>query len=313
VNVGVLAQAMKVVIALIAITLIAGCASVPEATNPVRFVVLGDAPYNATEEAKMGRLIGSLVGTPHDFVVHVGDIKAGTEERCDDSLYAARYELFRQSSQPFVLLAGDNDWADCRRAGAGAFAPLERLERLRQVFFARANNLARALQPTQHDTLPELMHWRLQGVEFVSLHVVGSRDNQGFDAAGDREQAERMAANLAWLSAAAARAEGNAARALVVMFHVNPVFERPPPVYQALIAALVDMARASPRPMLLIHGDTHTYQFDQALINPVTGKPFSHVWRIESFGNPDVGAVHVSIAENPVRFSVEPVTVGVDP
>jgi hypothetical protein len=97
-----------------------------------------------------------------------------------------------------------------------------------------------------------------------------------------------------------------------VLFHVNPVFEMPPPVFQPLIAALRNIATRSPRPMLLVHGDTHSYQFDQALTVSASGRPFAHVWRLESFGSPQVGMVKVSISGRPARFAVEPWVVSVE-
>lgn len=290
------------------LALLNGCATLGEgeARESVRFVVLGDAPYNGREEALFARTMTEIGQLSHDFVVHVGDIKDGSSQPCDDALYRARRAVFSESAKPFVLLAGDNDWTDCRRPGAGGYAPLERLARLREIFFAPAVNLAMPLGVTHHPGLPELMAWRVRQVEFVALHVVGSRDNQGFDADGDREQAARMAANLAWLAAAARRADTSQARALVVMFHVNPVFEMPPAVYQPLIDTLAEIARASPgRPLLIIHGDTHTYQFNQALIDGRTGQPFPNGWRLESTGSPQVGMVTVSIEGRPAQITVE--------
>jgi hypothetical protein len=69
------------------------------------------------------------------FAVHVDDIKSGTSP-CSDEMYEQRKNLFQASRHAFILVPGDNDWTDCRRKAAGGYDPLERLARLRRVFYA---------------------------------------------------------------------------------------------------------------------------------------------------------------------------------
>jgi Calcineurin-like phosphoesterase len=285
-------------LALLILLVLTSCAT-PGAPRPLQFVVLGDVPYSGMEDGQLNQLFGRLRAWHYDFIVHVGDFKDGSNQRCDDAIYADRYNTFRASGVPFVLLPGDNDWTDCRRPGAGAFDPLERLAHLRQVFFTPERSLAKDLVARTHADYPELVAWRSRDVEFVALHIVGSGDNKGFGPAGDREQATRMAANLGWLAQAAERA--STARALVVLFHVNPVFERPPPVFADFVTQLAAIGERLSVPLLVIHGDTHTHQIDQP-VRAVNGTIVKNITRLESFGSPEVGAVHVTVEGRPAQW-----------
>ena len=49
------------------------------------FALIGDVPYGTAVEAKFDNVIDSINAAPHvRFVVHNGDVKAGSE-RCDDA------------------------------------------------------------------------------------------------------------------------------------------------------------------------------------------------------------------------------------
>ena len=89
---------------------------------------------------------------PPAFVVHVGDIehdprgykrgKTGALP-CTDDTFAQRKALFHTSKHPFILTPGDNDWTDCHYAEPSP-DPLERLAKLREVFFKGAKASASA-------------------------------------------------------------------------------------------------------------------------------------------------------------------------
>jgi hypothetical protein len=192
----------------------AGCATRPPHPEAFSFAVIGDAPYNAREELEFDAMLGRLGAEPLAFVVHVGDFKAGGGSPCTDALYADRKARLDASRHPLVLTPGDNDWADCRRESNGAMDPLERLARLREVFFADGWSLGRSRLPLARQEacaeregtacacpgLPENRLWTKNRVAFATIHVVGGNDNRGFDAAGDAEQRCRAAASRAWLA-----------------------------------------------------------------------------------------------------------------
>ena len=102
---------------------------------PFAFALIGDMPYGAAREEPFNRLVDEINrDNDVDFVMHVGDIKAGSE-RCDDSLILHRFELYQRFQRAFVYTPGDNEWTDCHRLNNGSRNPLERLAFVRSVFF----------------------------------------------------------------------------------------------------------------------------------------------------------------------------------
>src|SRR5262245_30060163 len=61
---------------------------------PFAFALIGDMPYGEPREAQFARLGEGLNrDNDLDFVMHAGDIKAGSE-RCDDELIKHRFSLY---------------------------------------------------------------------------------------------------------------------------------------------------------------------------------------------------------------------------
>jgi len=290
---------------------LAGCALRPPHPETFAFAVTGDTPYDAREELEFDAMIGRISAEPLAFVVHVGDIMAGGGTNCADSLYADRKRRFDASRHPFVLTPGDNDWTDCRRDSNGRRDPLERLAKVREGFFTDAFSLGRtrmplAVQETCAEpartgcacpALPENRLWTKGKVVFVTIHVVGSNDNRGFDAANDAEQRCREAANLAWLERAFRLAGTEGMRGLVIATQMNLFADYAGKVYDPLKARLAAEAKRLARPVLFVHGESHTYRFDRPLRDE-SGSRVGNVRRLESFGSPQVGWVRVTVDPN---------------
>ena len=114
--------------------------------QPLRFGLFGDTPYSAWERAKLPELMADMAAADSAFVVHTGDFKSGGDA-CSDALYQDRLALFQASSVPLVYVPGDNDWTDCHHRSNGAYDPLERLDRLRALFFASDQALGQSKTP----------------------------------------------------------------------------------------------------------------------------------------------------------------------
>ncbi len=70
--------------------------------------------------------------------------------------------------------------------------------------------------------------------------------------------------------------------------------------------ALADAAKRLGKPVLFIHGDTHTYRLDTPLVD-AAGIPVGNLTRLETFGSPFVGWVEVSVDPgDPRLFTFEP-------
>jgi len=306
----------RLALAAIVLTL-AGCAAGPPHPGAFAFAVLGDTPYSDAEETRYLEMLGAIDREPLAFVVHVGDFKGGGP--CSDALYERRRRQFDASAHPFVYTPGDNEWTDCRRANMGSMDPIERLARLRQVFFADRWSLGRARVETlaQDQCIdpgplgcrcpahPENRFWSRTGVRFVTLNIPGSDNNVGFDAASDAEARCRDEANALWLEQAVRASERSETRALVIAIQANP-WDSKKPVYRPFLAQVQAAAARLKKPVLLIHGDSHTQRVDTPFADPM-GNPVLNITRLETYGSPFVGWVKVSVdPDEPEVFHFEP-------
>lgn len=274
------------------------------------FIALGDMPYGPDLLAGplYRRLIHRINGLGLRFAIHVGDFKDGTAA-CSDADYQLQWQHFQRFAGALVYTPGDNDWLDCHRRGDD---PLERLQALRQRFFAGAQSLGQrpmALE-RQPDSMPahaayrENQRWQHQGVVFATVHTVGPRN--GFDAGSAAVRAEalqREAANSAWITDGFALAQRTGARALVLATQAETLaYDQPAgprqgslqPQFPAIARTLLPLADAAPHPVLLVHGDAHRYTVDQPFDN-ARGQPIANLWRLQVFGHPQVHAVRVRV------------------
>ena len=289
------------------IAALVGAACAAYGAEPFSFGVFGDTPYNGFERQHLPALITEMDAAPLRFVVHVGDLKSGSE-RCDDALYDERLSSFQASHHPFVFVPGDNDWTDCHRASNGSYAPLERLARLRQVFFADPRKSlgqhSMAVDSQADDAAfaawPEHQRWQIGPVLFVTLNVPGSNNNFGRKHAPDEEVVQRSAALEAWIADAFARARQDRLQGVVLIQQANPDLEdfsagRPNRAYRDLLEQVVDETRRFGGEVLLIHGDSHVHRIDQPLRAPAGGGRVSNFTRLETFGSPFMGWVRVEV------------------
>lgn len=286
--------------------------SLTVAAERFRFGVLGDTPYFDFEEPMLTRMIDEMDQRTLTFVVHVGDIKSGSD-RCDRVLYENRAAWFGQSRHPFVVLPGDNDWTDCNRASNGNYDPLGRLELFRRTFHdgafgARLAPLEVTRQSSQAEfsEYAENLRWAIGEVMFVALHVVGSRNN--FEQPAEFHR--RQHANETWLRESFQWARERSARAAVVMMHANTMLEMAATDprrkgYVAITSTLFEAAQTFDRPVLLIHGDTHRYRFDQPLRARSLPGTLRQISRLEVHGSPTPAWTEVIVdTGQPEVFSV---------
>ncbi|MEO7741616.1 MAG: hypothetical protein ABIR98_01590 [Usitatibacter sp.] len=294
-----------------------GCASVtPTHPDAFAFGVMGDTQYNPREEIAFVEMLSRVNREDLAFVVHVGDITGGRD--CTDELYARRKLEFDSSAHPLIYTPGDNEWTDCRRKKSGMRDPLERLERLREVFFSDRYSLgARRLEMMVQDRCiegpegcrcgpyPENRFWTRGGVRFVTLNVPGSENNTGHDRANDAEARCRNEANGLWLEQAVRASERSETRALVILLQANPWHSRHR-AYDALLRQVQDSARRVKRPVLFVHGDTHNQRVDQPFLDTL-GNPIHNLVRLETFGSPFIGWVKVTVdPDDPQVFRFDP-------
>ena len=280
--------------------------------TPFAFAFIGDMPYGAPVEVQFERVIDDInADRGIRFVMHAGDIKAGSE-RCDDSLIVWRFEQYQRLDRPFVYTPGDNEWTDCHRTNNGSYNPLERLAFLRSVFFpnpaettgARRRAVHSQAEQPAHSQFVENVWFRENQVVFATAHVVGSNNDldpwSGIDPADSygTPRADRLAeldarqqAVLAWLDEVFAAAAND--RAVFLMIQANPNFELPSSDQQRLgfnpfLSRLAQLSAVFARPVVLAHGDNHVFFIDK----PTPNLRFS---RIQTFGSNQVHWVKVHV------------------
>ena len=250
----------------------AGCARA--LTGEPAIGVLGDAPYSDDEVERLDRVIDEINAQPLAFVAHVGDIGTSTpQQACGDAWLLQRKAQFGRIRHPFVLLPGDNEWADCKDSP-------ERLRRWR-AFFCKPT-LPVVVQEGEYC---EHMRWEFAGRVFVALNVPGRNNN-----IRQAEHAPRMQAVLSWLDEAAALAEKR--EGLVILMQANPFIALPRDGFAALRNRLEELGKRFPGRIVLIHGDTHVYKDDE---------PLPGLRRIEVWGSPIVAWHLVPLTARPSR------------
>lgn len=275
-------------------------------TEGLRFFVVGDAPYGNAEFAPFERLLQAAAKQRPRFIAHIGDIKGGGQP-CTEARNQRIAKLFQAQPVPMLYTPGDNEWTDCHRRSAGAHDPLERLEALRARFFANPEVLHNAALDlvVPDPEFPENAYTLQDDVMLVLLHVVGSENNRRpRNAAAMAEWRHRSEANRKLLREATRVAQQTQARAMVLFFHANPLFERasPSPGFAPLLTDLEQLLASYPGLVLAIHGDTHRFQFNQPLVrNRSAVKGAERLWRLEVPGSPFLGGVWVSVTQDPAE------------
>jgi hypothetical protein len=307
----------------------------PPGDEPFQFGLIGDMPYTHVQEQEYQRVLAALNSANLAFVVHVGDTQNDPRGYypnpnigslpCTDENYKTILESFQSIRHPFILTPGDNDWADCHLVREPKIDPLERLAKVRAMFYPDGRSLGQRTIPVESQSSDpkfskyrENLRWTVGNVTFATLHIIGSNDNFGRSPEMNAEQAERKAANIAWMKGAFASAKAEDSRGVVLMTQANPGFEnywppaaksryfspfvprgQPVPSYTAAfddyIAALAQELESYDRPVAYLHGDTHLFRIDKPLYSKNTKRAFENFTRVETFGDPDTHWVRVTV------------------
>lgn len=252
--------------------------------------VIGDIPYGDALIAEFPADIAEINADPDvRRVIHLGDIKNGSS-RCDDAYFAARFADFETFTDPLVYTPGDNEWTDCHRANNGGYLPTERLAAIRARFFPRpGRTLGRHERKLQFQSraYPENVAWSEAHVQFGTVHLVGSNDDQA-PWFGDRtdpatgeprpetppetqlrtaEYTGREAAARAWIDQIFDRARRSRAAGVVLGMQADMWDSAAPPsaltAFEPFKAQIADRAARFGRPVWLLEGDSHVLKVDR--------------------------------------------------
>jgi len=295
-------------------------------------------PYNASGKAEYPNLLADINRSHVAFSIFDGDLKAGGDGPCSDSLYTTSLSNFNTLRRPLIWVPGDNDWTDCwGRYGPGTQPysdPEERLAHERQLFDSTDQSLGQHTLTLQRESseggpyalYSENVRWTYGPVVFVGLNVQGSNDNYphaGVDGETRdateiaRQRAEhdaREAANVHWLDESFAYAKQIKAKGVLVDWQGDPDFNNeyklPSPDYydgfNQIVPALRVDTLAFPGQVALVHGDSHYYKQDKPLNSP-SSKVLANFTRVETFGATNNHWVSATIdPKNPNLFVFEP-------
>lgn len=260
---------------------------------------------------------------------------------CVEENFDRVHSVFQTSKHPFVLTPGDNDWTDCDKLEAKKVDPMDALAMVRAKFYPDGESMGQNPMPVVSQSsdpafskFVENLTWSKGGITFATVHIVGSDNNMGRGPEPSAEFVERTHANTAWIKQAFAKAKEDDSLGLVIFTQANPAFEgkwggRTLGRYFRPLAALDIRAPRSPtlkrtgydefnqvlleelatykNPTVLMHGDNHLMHIDKPLYDPKTRGFVSNFTRVETFGAPTTGWIHVKVDPNdPDLFTFKP-------
>lgn len=301
--------------------------------------LFGDMPYNALGRAQYPALLADINRHHVAFSVHDGDLKAGGDGPCTDSLYYTALDNFNSLDSPVVFTTGDNDWTDCwGRYGPSQlpyFDPIERLQFERTLFFTTDRSLGHHTMKLTRQTsegYPENQRWRRGPVVYLVANVQGSNDNYPYPetdmesgATVTRSAAEitrerneeiaRKAADLRWLQDGFDYAKQVNAKGVMIMWQADPNFNNEqhltnPHDWDAFpdyVKALQTLTEAFDGQVVLVHGDSHYFKLDKPINRTTGGGVLTNFTRLETFGARNTHWVQATIdANDPNLFEFEP-------
>ncbi len=309
---------------LTALTAISACSTTPASPQAFQIGLFGDTGYSSFEKQALPGLMAEMNRESLAFVVHDGDFKSGSS-LCSDAAFNEALNYFQTSAHPLIYVPGDNDWTDCHRPNNGPFDPVERLGKLREMFFASPESLGQRTfklerqsdQASQEPTWAayrENVRWVQGGVLFVGLNLPGSDNNFDGTKRGSGPSAEylaRLPVTRAWVAQAFELARAQNLAGLMLIIQGNPEIEafnqgKGPEGYREFLTQLRDETQRFAKPVVLVHGDTHLEKINQPL-KDAQGKTVLNFTRVETYGSPFMGWTRVTIdPQSKVVFSFEP-------
>lgn len=248
------------------------------AAKNFRFIAIGDTPYFSYDQ--LDQLAARINKESVAFTVHVGDIKSGST-LCTDEAFQQVYRQFMSFEKPLVYTPGDNEWTDCHRKNNGSYDPIERLQKIRSVFFSSNQSLGRLAIPLEQQSsqqafrdFPENRYWSQESISFATIHMVGSNNNLQPELPSFSEFKLRNEANIAWMRETFSRARSQGHTAIVLAMQADTFYDTSKPTESGFVdwlAAFQHEASNWKKPVLLIQGDSHIYKVDRPLANKGVG------------------------------------------
>jgi hypothetical protein len=280
---------------------VAACATAaPKADDTQRFAIIGHS-FIAGGEDKLKEALAETSEKQLAFVVVTG-IKAASES-CVDKLYQQRRDLIDDAKRPVIVAPAGSDWADCKNS-AGRSDAIERLARLRELFFAEPRSMgAKKIAVTRQSMSPrfrsyaENAHWEVGKVLYSTVNLPANNNHYLSAAGRNSEYEDRLVATRFWLNRLFAIAKSDHMEAIVLFSEgdIKPFSE--PSVLRALLPRSGHDGFAEPR--RLVTGLAKKFKGKVLLVDGA-GLPKGAKPAIEWRGN--VG--HLSVGPGVLEVSV---------
>jgi hypothetical protein len=209
--------------------------------DPITFSAIGDIPYNQSEKLQLQQhMDGHNLFSPSEFLVHLGDIKAGTTP-CVETWYEEVAAILRTPAVPVFIVPGDNEWSDCADPDQAWTFWVTHFLRMEQVFCGAPAVEVQVLRQ-------ENFAFVQSGILFVGINKVSGLGGPA------REALWQQAAD--WISDQL-QTNGGVVRGAVIFAQMSPLFGSS--FVQQFRSAAFDFAK----PVLYMHGDGHSWIEDR--------------------------------------------------
>lgn len=280
-----------------------GGKTAPPKPQVTRIALIADLPQWPAAEANATTLLDYFAERKLDLVIHAGGIKGDTES-CSDAVLTSRQQLLDRSPLPLVYVPGETDWAECKLPVNGSFDAVERLNRLRELFFPEDATLGRHPRAVlrQSDqalfrSFRENMRVSVGEVLIVGLNVPGDNNHYRNEGGRNSEFEDRREANRQWLARAFSVARQRDMDGIVVVAHGDPHFangwekkgrpslldgflrHRTRDGYLEFKRQLRELAARFRGQVLLVHAGENGFAIDKPL-RDTAGKPLQNFTRV---------------------------------
>lgn len=195
---------LAAVLAAALLTMHAAQAGPRQQADAHQFGVIGYSFGNGGGEAQLRQALADSSEAALAFVVVTG-IK-GAREACSDRLYTERRELLDDARRPVIVVPAGSDWSECRNS-AGRSAAIDRLNRLRELYFsepaslgARKLALTRLSASAKFRSYAENAHWEIGNVLYATINLPANNNHYRPEAGRNSEYEDRLVANRFWLN-----------------------------------------------------------------------------------------------------------------
>ena len=226
--------------------------------------IIAPSPTAASDDSALRQALSETDDDNLAFVV-VNGIKSA-EENCTDSLYLERKILFDGAKNGLIVSLAGADWTGCRNT-TGRSAAIERLNRLRELFFAEDFSFGASKLPLSRQSnavkfrgFAENARWEFGPVLFATINLPSDNNHFLLAAGRNNEFEDRTIANREWLQRLVTIAARRKLLALVLFCDSDPL-ALPVPAprrdgYAEVREQLAQLAGHFPGRILVVHDRT---------------------------------------------------------